>query len=258
MTMTRDLLEEMILGKSIVKDEDGNTFFLENNPEDSSESVNSMKRNYVSDETEEKKHNEKVIDEYLNKLVNLEGFEKHPYLDTKGLITLGVGHMIPTEKKFKEIAWVNKDNTPATKEQINLAYNKLKSYKCIQAESCNNTAASYEAKTNIYLPKGKAEEIFKNDLLPKYDTLVKIVPNFEKMPVEMQMAILDLSYNYGFNMPRLIEAAKANNFKQICDEELSISTDKITSKNVKNYIMERNNYKRNLCLRGLERLNKRY
>ena len=61
------------------------------------------------------------------KLETYEGCVEHMYLDTKGFVTVGVGHLLSTLTNAQSLAFiVQKDSKAATKDQIKTDYDTVK------------------------------------------------------------------------------------------------------------------------------------
>lgn len=85
-----------------------------------------------------------------------EGDEEHPYLDTKGIITIGVGFNVNTESGFKALPWQFKRPShtlrPATAEEIAAGYRLMQRAREKQNGKFNFGAARYDKSSNLRLP----------------------------------------------------------------------------------------------------------
>ena len=168
--------------------------------------------------TEEEKllrHMAKIVTESENNV-------NHPYLDSKGLITVGKGNNINRWDVFKAIQW-EINGHPATKQEIKKAYdiliakriqlqneyNELMELKRLYPQKYAalpesqkkekgpfNYGASYYAQfTNIKISQEEIDYHTFKHLQNDYDVLRKAFTNFDAQPMEFKEATFDIQYN---------------------------------------------------------------
>jgi lysozyme len=120
-----------------------------------------------------------TFDEILNLIKEHEGYRPHVYKDSLGIPTIGIGLnlMRPDARKIASQAGVNYDNVFTGKED---------------------------------LTDEQIREIFKITLNIAYHDAKKWIPNFDGLPKNIKLAILDLSFNMGYT--RLSKFVKTKEF----------------------------------------------
>lgn len=77
------------------------------------------------------------------KLEQYEGEIAHMYLDSKGFVTVGVGHLISSATEAHKLAFKTTKNTSATSTEISADYNAIKK------QPPNRIAAFYKSHTKL-------------------------------------------------------------------------------------------------------------
>ena len=158
---------------------------------------------------EENKENKENIDNkdkvlYDKAWENVKEFEKfieHPYLDTNGNITIGVGANVHDWKDFRKLN-VTVNELPATEEQKWKAYSdlrKMSEEKDEKGEYKNHDTAaeSFKDKTNIRISFAEAEKMARQHIVNDLKYLRKKIKDFDDFPEPLQDILLDIQYNVG-------------------------------------------------------------
>lgn len=149
-----------------------------------------------------------IISEVLKPKV-LPAFEGNipwPYLDTVGLVTTGVGHMIPDVDAMLKIPWfIVHTDTPATEDEVRAAWAVL------IGEPQAMPASFYGPVTKIRLapewPMQDATDRLQNEYLP---AVAEHVEGFDSFPLAAQAVFLDFQYNVkNFSHPDVFKHMKA-------------------------------------------------
>lgn len=143
-------------------------------------------------------------------LDELEEFERdisHPYGDSKGIITVGIGKNIDQEATFLALPWRfgTEDGRPATLTEIKDGYRALANAIAImkkQAAAQNLTTLAAKANhymkiTNLRLPAETRESMATRDLSVFLQELNKKFPDFNRFPDPAKVALMDMIYNIG-------------------------------------------------------------
>lgn len=141
-----------------------------------------------------------LITTLLQKLEQQEGRVAHMYLDTRGYVTVGVGHMISDENKAVAIPFIHRDTgQAATADDIRKEYNALKKRPYGRRYSAN----TFQPYTSLELTNGTIDQLtrkhiqsFTNELQTIYGTAA-----FNAMPDKVKLALYDMIFNLG--MPKL-------------------------------------------------------
>jgi len=164
--------------------------------------------NYISDE-----------DLYARMWENLkeqEGVKPHPYLDTKGLITIGGGANVNDWNVFKNLN-VTVNGVPATEAQKQEAYNRMRRLsdeKDVNGNYVNRNlkAKAFENKTNIRISDAEARGLAQNHMNNDLAHLREEFSDFDNFPLPLKEVLLDIQYNTGNlnqqNWPNLYRAIR--------------------------------------------------
>ncbi|MEK7269827.1 MAG: hypothetical protein AAB215_02665 [Planctomycetota bacterium] len=164
---------------------------------------------------------------FLRDLANHEGRKEWPYLDTKGNVTTGVGHLVPNAKAFAGLGWVNKaTGAPATPDELKAGWENLQAQKG-QGKFGNHFRAEwYKGRSGLTLPNPTVNDIFVKDVRAHADGVRKILgaAKFDSAPQPAQEGILDMAYNMGPGYltngvwPKFTAAVKRGDWKTAADE----------------------------------------
>ena len=136
--------------------------------------------------------------ELKGKLEQYEGIVEHMYLDGKGLVTVGVGHMMPSADTAAGLSfWLRKTGAPATAEQIKAEYD------VISREQKGKLASYYKSKTTLFMKQEDIDVLTKEHIssfereLKNLYSVSAYPPGFEKFPDEVRLALFDMIFNLG-------------------------------------------------------------
>ena len=143
--------------------------------------------------------NQKFRQQFLQKmrldLETSEGFEPHMYLDTLGVVTIGIGHALETVDEAKLLPLYHKSGKQPKPQDIE------NDFKLVKRKNYINSPASYEAITHMRMSKSDAEALAEKILGDYVDGLMDNVPFsktlFESFPAAVQEALADFVYNVG-------------------------------------------------------------
>jgi len=144
-----------------------------------------------------------VEDEEIRKFVEVhEKPVQHFYKDTKGNMTIGIGQMVPTVEKAKEMPLYlfNRETPlrPATETEVESAYRQAKSLPHGQGY----THRTFDPKKNPGMPNVRLRDEDQNDILFRTlhrsgQELADKFPRLESYPPPAQKALLDMQFNLG-------------------------------------------------------------
>lgn len=140
-----------------------------------------------------------------------EGSVGHPYKDTEGHITVGVGHMIPDVEAAKRLPF-RVPETPlpagfegppsperlATKKEIEAMFSQVGSIK----QTGNLSSGAFSPGNNpnmkgLFLRESDVDKLLRDDLQTHANEMRRIWTGVETYPKEVQQSMLDLQYNIG-------------------------------------------------------------
>ncbi|MDA7747066.1 hypothetical protein N8878_07030 [Psychromonas sp.] len=134
------------------------------------------------------------------KLEQYEGRVEHMYLDTKGYVTVGVGHMIATAQDASQITFViNESGISASKKEIEDEYALIKSKPFGSAYP----ARRFKSFAKLKLTDSVIDTLTNKHIVSFESELKKIygTTEFNKHPENVKLALFDMIFNLG--MPKL-------------------------------------------------------
>ena len=140
-----------------------------------------------------------------------EGIAPYPYLDTKGLITIGVGANIdknplsmdwyyknPDTGQVRHLDNNNPDDLMLIKEEIDKLRQEPKGKKLVHYENKTNLRISDEKLNKLYYDRTKeAIDDIRYLIKEHNENRSKKIDSFEKMPKPLQIVMIDMVYNLG-------------------------------------------------------------
>lgn len=146
-----------------------------------------------------------------------EGTVSWPYLDTadEPRVTIGVGHMVATDKAFAKLDLVV-DGTGATPDEsvVTAAWSALQSMVAQQTSAKPKmNAEAFKAKTTVRLKASEIEKLLAADLETAIAAAKRAFPKFDSFPVLAQEAIVDMMFNMG--AVKFVEGKWPNFFKAV-------------------------------------------
>ena len=156
---------------------------------------------------------------------NIQQYEnviQHPYLDTKGLITVGGGANVNNWDDFKKVNFTI-NGVPATEAEKLAAYNIMRNLSNEKDENGNpknwNTKAkNFESYTNIRISDNEARSLAQNHMTNDLAHIRREFADFDTFPQPLKEVLLDIQYNVkgGLNeakWPNLYKAIRERNTK---------------------------------------------
>ncbi len=145
------------------------------------------------------------------KLEKYEGKITHMYLDSKGFVTVGVGHLLKDLASAQKLSFKKSNNTPASKDEIKL------DYEAVKKQPKNRLASFYKNHTTLKLSETDINALTDKHIDSFEGELKRIFPDFSTLPSEVRLALFDLIFNVGMtdlnnNWPSLKKAVKAKDW----------------------------------------------
>ena len=169
-----------------------------------------------------------ALDEFLEKLEDFEDITLHMYLDRKGNVTVGYGHLIPSAEAAKALGFVERGtNIGAAAEHVENAFDKVKNSGLV-----NTRAEVFKTLTHIDLPPEEVRKLFESDASGFLRELRHIFSDFDSFPQKAKWGTLDLIYNLGgpkFRslFKRFQAAVKERNWKAAAAQSKRSETDEV-------------------------------
>lgn len=146
-----------------------------------------------------------------------EGRIPHMYLDTKGLVTVGVGKMLPDVKAAQALAFVRRaDGAAATAAEIKTDFDK------VSQQTKGKLASTYEAYTALILPADVIDKLLASVVAGFEADLKANFAGYDFYPAPAKRALLDMVYNLGtaglLKFKKLKKAVEAAQWKDAAAE----------------------------------------
>lgn len=149
-----------------------------------------------------------------------EGSIPHMYLDTKGLVTVGVGHMMRTVEAARKLPFVKReDKAPATADEIAVEYNRIAAMPFGQ----NHTARSFKAHTALILTGREIDALLERRIAGFEKGLRRNFDGYDTYPDRVRLGLMDMAFNLGNQglvkkFPSFTAAARARDWKKCASE----------------------------------------
>jgi GH24 family phage-related lysozyme (muramidase) len=146
-----------------------------------------------------------------------EGVVPHLYLDTLGLVTCGIGHMIPSSDAIAGIEMIRFDGTAATPEEKTAEWRLVKGLKPAMLPPY------YEERTTLRVTPRAVDVLQDADVASFQSAIAHLLPGFAQFPEPAQEALLDMAFQLGAGglmskFPHLALAAKARDWQACADQ----------------------------------------
>jgi GH24 family phage-related lysozyme (muramidase) len=152
---------------------------------------------------------------------NFEGRTPTMYQDVKGLITTGIGNLIDPMSMALGLPWLKPDGTPATQEEIEAEWHRVKSM------SAGQYWTKYRTSNELHLSDEAIDALVLKQLDANAIVLQRYFPDFAVLPAGAQRAILSIAWAVGAGFPpkwpNFTAAIRAHDYVKAADNS-SINT----------------------------------
>lgn len=150
-------------------------------------------------------------------LSRYEGRIAHMYLDSKGYVTVGVGHLLSTANDAKKLQFKTKEGRLASAEEIHIEYEMIKALPKNRADSF------YRRYATLFLPDQEIDRLTVQHIESFNRELRRQYPGFESFPSSARLALFDMIFNLGLTRlralwPNLNAAVSKRNWKRAAEE----------------------------------------
>jgi len=149
--------------------------------------------------------------------VRYEGRIEHMYLDSKGYVTVGVGHLLRTAGDAEKLPFRTKEGRRAGVEEIRIEYENIK------ALPKNNAASFYRRHASLYLSDHDIDRLTDEHIENFERELRRQYPGFDTFPSAARLALFDMIFNLGLtglrtSWPRLNAAVRSRDWNRAAEE----------------------------------------
>lgn len=151
------------------------------------------------------------------KLSEYEGTVYHMYLDSKGFVTIGVGHLLSTVAEAQKLSFVDsKTSKKATVDDIKADFEN------VSKQPKNKFSSYYKAHTKLVLNQIEIDNLTNSHIEIFYNELKLVYPEFDSYPEAARLALFDLIFNLGMTnlrtlWPTFNKAVKEKDWKKAGD-----------------------------------------
>ena len=135
--------------------------------------------------------NNLLTEELKNALKKHEGIKEHPYLDSKGILTIGIGNNVSKRENFMALNLLDsKDGHALSTAEKESLYAQIMS----DVQAGTFVEKNY---SQYQVPTAEIESKFNQQLEQSYRELERKFQNFQTLPIPAQQALLDMQFNMG-------------------------------------------------------------
>jgi hypothetical protein len=113
------------------------------------------------------------------------------YLDTRGLVTAGIGQMLPDAASAQALAFLHPDGTPATPDAI------LADFERVHALAAGEPSHAYRSPSSPTLAADTMTALLAAVTAANDAVLRRRLPGYDAFPTPAKLALLDMLYNLG-------------------------------------------------------------
>jgi len=126
---------------------------------------------------------------FRNKLGEYESAISHMYLDSKGQVTVGVGHLITDVQNAQKLSFITRNGVKATAKEIQA------DFEAVKKQPGNRLASYYKQFTRLQLSALEIDKLTNEHVDTFYKEIKQIYAGFDTFPSEAKLALLDLIYD---------------------------------------------------------------
>jgi hypothetical protein len=115
------------------------------------------------------------------------------YLDSKGLVTVGIGNMLPNLAAALALSWVDLNGNPVGAAAITAAWNAITARKDLIGKG----GGFFRNVTSIRLTEASLDALIDRDISEDESVLIPLFPGYATVPWQAQVALLRLSWAMG-------------------------------------------------------------
>ncbi len=127
----------------------------------------------------------------MRKLERYEGRVPHMYLDARGYVTVGVGHLLADLAAAQKLAFARANGSAASADDIRGDFESLLTL------LGNRLAAYYRPHVRLTLPEQEIDRLTTAHISSFHRELQTIYPGFDGFPTPARLALFDLIFNVG-------------------------------------------------------------
>ncbi len=134
---------------------------------------------------------EQLISKVISATKLYEGEVPYMYLDSKGLVTVGVGFYMPTSDDATKFAFNKPDGSEATAAEI------VEDYAAVQQMDANRVASYYKRPEGLTMTEDAINSKLAEEIESFGGELAGIYSDFDGLPDNVKQALFDMIFNLG-------------------------------------------------------------
>lgn len=131
------------------------------------------------------------LDESVTSITGFEGAIPWMYLDSRGLVTAGVGHMIPDAKSAQALSFQDSSGQAASADAILADYNR------VLGMTSNRASDFYKVSASLLLSEKAIAALLLANLQACDQSLRSHFVHYDTFPAPAKLALLDMVFNLG-------------------------------------------------------------
>lgn len=157
------------------------------------------------------------LDQSYDALKRWEGSVPYMYLDKVGLVTVGIGFMLPNIYAASTLPFMKPAGEPASQIDISLDYNRVK------ALSANKLVTYYHSFSSPLLPQAEINRLLAANVVSFEVSLRRIYLDYDIYPDSVKVGLIDMCYNLGASKlqaqyPKFNRAVQTHNWLLAADQ----------------------------------------
>lgn len=146
-----------------------------------------------------------------------EGVIPYLYLDSVGLVTIGIGFMLPNVFSASTLPFVNTSGEPSTQAEIAADFNRVKSL------PANKLPTYYHSFSSPLLPQAEINRLLAANVSSFEISLRKMYSGYDTYPDSVKVGLIDMCYNLGSaklkaQYPKFNRAVQTHNWILAADQ----------------------------------------
>lgn len=142
-----------------------------------------------------------VYDAFVRFSAPLEGLTHNPYLDVKGLLTVGLGCLIDPPETAASLPWVFADGSSAPAAEVLAQLRSLKARQVLKNYRFDSLAVL--SATTIRLTDAGVLDLASKRMLANEDFYVKAFPGYQTWPADAQLFAHSMGWAVGAGWPSI-------------------------------------------------------
>jgi GH24 family phage-related lysozyme (muramidase) len=127
-----------------------------------------------------------------------EGVTTFLYQDSVGLVTIGVGNLVPNAEAAIAISLIHENGSIATNSEKILAYETIYNAPGKRTTGRSYRADYYASMTSLRMSVDEVDRLLARRIAEFYAQTKRIFPHFDSFPEPAKIAIMDMIFNLGY------------------------------------------------------------